>query len=66
MKLRRNLEVEILRRVKFYLGTGFTGCNHEEVYRYEDDVPDEVIDEDFEDWKNGKLDAQWWEMEGEE
>lgn len=52
-----------MKKVKFYLGTGFSGCDHEEIFEYEDDTPDDVIDEDFEDWKNGKLDAQWWEMD---
>ena len=51
-----------MRKVKFYLGTGFAGCSHEEIMEYEDDTPDEVIDEDFEEWKNNKLDANWWKI----
>lgn len=51
-----------MRKVKFYLGTGFAGCSHGEIMEYEDDTPDEVIDEDFEFWKNDRLDAQWWEI----
>lgn len=51
-----------MKKVKFYLGTGFAGCSHEEIMEYEDDTPNEVIEEDFELWKNNKLDAQWWEI----
>lgn len=55
-----------MKKVKFYLGTGFADCSHEEIMQYEDDMPDEVIEEDFKFWKNDRLDAQWWEIGGED
>ncbi len=65
MKLRRNLEVEILRRVKFYLGTGFSCSSYEEVMEFDDDATDEEISECHRDWYEGKLDASWWDIEGD-
>ncbi len=54
-----------MRKVKFYLGTGFSGASHEEIMEYEDDVTDEEISEDFEDWKNDRLDTSWRDLEEE-
>lgn len=53
-----------MKKVKFYLGVG--GYNYEKICQYEDDVPEEDIDEDFEDWKNEKLYAQLWVMNEED
>lgn len=52
-----------MKKIKFYLDTGFAGCSHEEVFEYEDNVSEEEINEDFEMWKNDRLDASWWEVE---
>ena len=52
-----------MKRIKFYLGTGFAGCFHEGVFEYEDNVSEEEINEDFEMWKNDRLDSYWWELE---
>lgn len=51
-----------MKKIKFYLGTGFAGCSHEETFEFDDDATDEEISESFEDWKNNRLDASWWEV----
>ncbi len=48
-----------MRKVKFYLGTGFASAVHEEVMEFEDGTPDEEISEIFHDWYEGYLDASW-------
>lgn len=53
-----------MRKVKFYLGTGFASAAHEEVMEFDDDTTDEEISEIFHDWYEGKLDASWWDIEG--
>lgn len=53
---------ETIEKVKFYLGTGFAGCEREEIFEYDDDVTEGEIDEDFECWKNDILYAQRWEI----
>lgn len=42
-----------MKKIKFYLGTGYAGCYHEEIFEYEDNVSEEEI----------KLDASWWKLE---
>lgn len=53
-----------MKKIKFYLGTGYAGCSYEEIFEYEGDVSEEEINDDFELWKNDKLDALWWEVDG--
>lgn len=52
-----------MRKVKFYLGTGFAGCNHTEVMEFDDNTTEEEIEECYEEWKNEKLDGSWWDEE---
>lgn len=54
-----------MRKVKFYLGTGFANVAHEEIMEFEDDTTDEEISEIFHDWYEGYLDASWWDAEEE-
>lgn len=51
-----------MRKVKFYLGTGFANATHEEIMEFEDGTSDEEISEVFRDWYEGKLDASWWDI----
>ena len=52
-----------MRKVKFYLGTGFVCSAHEEIMEFDDDTTDEEISEIFHDWYEEKLDASWWDIE---
>lgn len=51
-----------MRTVKFYLGTGYASNNHEEIIKFEDDTTDEEIEEEYQIWKEEKLDCSWWEI----
>jgi len=53
----------IMKKIKFYCGTGFVGATHEEIEEFEDDATKEVIDECFHDWCWENLDAYWEEVE---
>ena len=55
-----------MRKVKFYLGTGFTGCNHTEVMEFDDNTTEKEIEECYEEWKDEKLDCSWWDEEWKE
>lgn len=46
-----------MRKVKFYLGTGFANEAHEEIMKFEDGTTNEEISEAFHDWYEDKLDA---------
>ena len=52
-----------MRKVKFYLGTGFSGAVHQEIMEFEDGTTDEEVNEEYEQWKNDHLDASWWDVE---
>lgn len=52
-----------MKKVKFYLGTGFAGVAHEEIIEFDDNVTDEEIQEAFYDWYEDKLDPSWWYIE---
>lgn len=44
-----------MKKVKFYIDTGFVGCDIEEIMEYEDDVTEEEIEEDLECWKDERI-----------
>ncbi len=52
-----------MRKIKSFLGIGYHGATHEEIVEYEDDATDEQINEDFQEWKMGYMDDNWWEVE---
>lgn len=51
-----------MRKVIFYLGTGFANVKYEEIMEFEDGTTDEEISEIFHDWYEEKLDASWWDI----
>lgn len=51
-----------MRKVKFYLGTGYPSSNHEEIMEFDDDITDEEIEEEYQIWKEEKLDGSWWDV----
>ena len=51
-----------MRKVIFYLGTGFANVKDEEIMEFEDGTTDEEISEIFHDWYEEKLDASWWDI----
>lgn len=51
-----------MRKVKFYLGTGFQNSTYEETMEFEDGTTDREISESFREWYEGKLDASWWDI----
>lgn len=51
-----------MRKIKFYLGTGFSGCDYEETFEFSDDCTDEEIQEEYNDWANNCLDQSWHEI----
>ena len=52
-----------MRKVHFYLGTGFIGAYYEGFLEFPDNITDEEIEERYERWKSEKLDCQWWDEE---
>lgn len=52
-----------MKKVKFYLGTGFAGAAHEEIVEFDDNVTVEEIQEAFYEWYEDKLDPSWWYIE---
>lgn len=51
-----------MRKVKFYLGTGYASCNHEESIEFDDNTTDEEIEKEYQIWKEEKLDGSWWDV----
>lgn len=52
-----------MRKVHFYLGTGFSGADYEESMEFSDEATDKEIQEEYEMWANNRLDKQWWDEE---
>lgn len=50
-----------MRKVCFYLGTGFVSAYYKESMEFSDETTDEEIQEEYESWVNDRLDKQWWE-----
>lgn len=50
-----------MKQVKFYLSIGVANCSQEEIVEFEDSMTDEQ-----QDWKNGLIDASWWQNETNE
>ena len=52
-----------MKKYKYYLGIGFPGVEHVEIVGFPDDVTEADVEEDFQDWMNGYLDAGFYEVE---
>ena len=50
-----------MKKIKFYIGTGFAGCNHEEIIEFED-ITEEEIEAAYNEWKDNYIDCCWWEV----
>ena len=46
-------------KVEFYLGLNLVGCEKREVVELDDDLTDEEIDEEWEYWRDQKLEGGW-------
>jgi hypothetical protein len=51
-------------KVTFYYGIGFANASHEETFDYEDDVTDQELQQDFDDWVSNFVDGGFY-REGE-
>lgn len=50
-----------MRKIKFYLETGFVGATHTEIVEYEDNTEDSEIEDDLEMWKESCISYGWEE-----
>lgn len=44
-------------KVKFTLGIGYSNCSQEEVMEFGDDITEEEIEEELQEWKYQYIDA---------
>ena len=54
-----------MKKIKAYCGIGFVGAVHEEEFEFEDDVKEDEILSEINDWADGLLEF-WWEESEEE
>lgn len=52
-----------MKKIKFFLSIGYSNAVQEEEVEYPDDVTEEEIKEDYQEWKNGIIDGNWWEVQ---
>lgn len=50
-----------MRKIHFYIGTGYAGAEYNEIMEFEDNATDEEVEEAYKDWKENQLDCSWWE-----
>ena len=54
---------ENMRKVRFTLSMNLVGCKREEVMEFDDDMTDEEIQEQYEQWREEQLDGGWEEID---
>jgi hypothetical protein len=55
-----------MRRVKFYLNSGYVGAKREEIMEYGAAASDQDIEDDFQMWLSENGYAGWYEIEDDE
>jgi hypothetical protein len=54
---------ENMRKVRFTLSMNLVGCKREEIVEFDDDMTDEEIQEQYEQWREEQLDGGWEEVD---
>lgn len=52
-----------MRKITFWINTGFAGANYEDTFEYEDDISDEEIGEELKIYLTDNIDFGWCEEE---
>lgn len=52
-----------MRKVRFTLSMNLVGCKSEEIMEFDDDMTDEEIQEQYEEWREEQLDGGWEEVD---
>lgn len=58
---RNGIRRKQMRKIKFYLETGYAGATHTETVEYPDNTEDSEIEEDLEAWKESCISYGWEE-----
>lgn len=51
-----------MRKVKFTLSMGLVGCKKEETFEFDDNMTNEEIQEEYEQWVSEQIDGGWEEI----
>lgn len=51
-----------MRKVKFILSMGLVGCKKEETFEFDDNITNEEIQEEYEQWVSEQIDGGWEEI----
>lgn len=49
-----------MKKVHFYIGTGFYNARHEKIEEFDDNVTEEELDDYLEDFVADNIDSSWW------
>lgn len=55
-----------MRKIKFHIDTGFSGCDHEDIVEYDDDITDKELEEDAKTFLHDMIEYWWEEIEEDE
>ena len=53
-----------MKYIKFYASLGYCNADEEDIIKYENDITNQEIEDDWKEWINGVLDSGWYEVDG--
>ena len=54
-----------MRKISFWINTGFAGCNYEETMEFDDSITDEQLDEEAKIFLTNNIDFGWFEVQND-
>lgn len=55
-----------MRKIRFYLSIGFATAKHVEDFEFPDDVSDEEIEEEYQEWADDYIEKEWYDVVDED
>lgn len=52
-----------MRKISFWINTGFAGCDYEETMEFDDSITDEQLDEEAKIFLTNNIDFGWCEVQ---
>ena len=55
-----------MRKISFWINTGFAGCDYEETMEFDDSITDEQLDEEAKIFLTNNIDFGWCEVQDDQ
>ena len=54
-----------MRKISFWINTGFAGCDYEEIMEFDDNTTDKELDEEAKIFLTNNIDFGWYEVKND-